>query len=153
MDVIRRSPVYKSERDLAFGFLVRYLDESIEKNREFYTIIVSRGPGRFSPVPVQIGSRGSTDGFGVYLQSLNDANLRGVRATAYVHTHGADTPGIDDEVFSRGDRGDAATSRFYNLKGYLGTPERRFLELLPGQEVGTDMGYRIPGGTRATTGW
>ncbi len=143
-DVLKKAPVFSSERGAAYSFLDRNLGRSIAMDREIYTLIVDRGGGRYSPLPAQIGTRHSSTGFKDYLQSFKDARIRGARVSSWAHTHGADTPGVDDEIFSTHPGGDTDTAAFYNLKGYLGTPRGRFLELLPRQTVGTDLGALPP---------
>jgi hypothetical protein len=136
--------MFSSRRAAAYAFLDRYLGRSIAIDREIYTLIVDRGGGRFSPLPAQIGSAHSSTGFNDYVQSFKDARIRGARLDSWAHTHGAESPGYNDEIFSPGAGGDAGTSAYLNLRGYLGTPRGRFLELLPGNTVGTDLGALPP---------
>jgi RHS repeat-associated protein len=107
--------LFTTKQAAAEDFGKLFNDNSIREDLEFYTEIYKVGDSYTYAIPIKGQQHG--------VENVRDIELpEGVTSEDWVHTHGAESPGHDDENFSLGEFADEGYSKFYKKDAYLVTP-------------------------------
>jgi len=126
--VIDAAPRFRDQNAAAYDILVRWNPVSILNNREYGSTIYRNRDGSYSASYIVVKGTFKSVTFNPHSLAPN-----GTTATANWHTHGADTPGYQNEGFSPAD---IRFANYYAVDGYLGTPlGRMFLYDFPTDKI------------------
>ena len=118
---------FKTQHDAARTILDEVNPRSIKENREYGGSVYENPDGTYSVTQSIQGTIDSVDPGAATLVGVPSKSTM----TAYYHTHGANTPGYFNELFSgipgvTGNYGDIPYTNHFGIDGYLATPSGAF---------------------------